>query len=97
MYEFIILAHLMRGPMHGYLIAKIINNMNGPYIRVSNGTIYPAFAKLEQQGLIAVETPLPTTQPSDRHNQPNAASGKCVPVCGLGRYECQFTRGVHAL
>ena len=66
MYEFIILAHLMRGPMHGYLIAKIINDMNGPYIRVSNGTIYPAFAKLEQQGLIAVETPLPATRPGDR-------------------------------
>lgn len=66
MYEFIILAHLMRGPMHGYLIAKIINDMNGPYTRVSNGTIYPAFAKLEQQGLIAVETPLPATRSGDR-------------------------------
>jgi DNA-binding PadR family transcriptional regulator len=65
-YEFVILAHLMRGPMHGYLIAKIINDMNGPYIRVSNGTIYPAFAKLEQQGLIAVETSFPASQAGDR-------------------------------
>jgi DNA-binding PadR family transcriptional regulator len=65
-YEFVILAHLMRGPMHGYLIAKIISDMNGPYIRVSNGTIYPALNKLEQQGLIAVEMPLPATQPGDR-------------------------------
>jgi DNA-binding PadR family transcriptional regulator len=65
-YEFVILAHLMRGPMHGYLIAKIVSDMNGPYIRVSNGTIYPAMTKLEQQGLIAVETPLPATQPGDR-------------------------------
>jgi DNA-binding PadR family transcriptional regulator len=66
MYEFVVLAHLMRGPMHGYLIAKIISDMSGPYIRVSNGTIYPALNKLEQQGLIAVETPLPATQPGDR-------------------------------
>jgi DNA-binding PadR family transcriptional regulator len=65
-YEFVILAHLMRGPMHGYLIAKIINDMNGPYIRVSNGTIYPAFARLEHQGLIVVETSLPDTQSGDR-------------------------------
>jgi len=65
-YEFVILAHLMRGPMHGYLIAKIVSDMNGPYIRVSNGTIYPAFAKLEQQGLIAIETSLPATQSGDR-------------------------------
>jgi DNA-binding PadR family transcriptional regulator len=66
MYEFIILAHLMRGPMHGYLIAKIINDINGPYTRVSNGTIYPAFARLEQQGFIAVESPLPATRTGDR-------------------------------
>lgn len=66
MYEFIILAHLMRGPMHGYLIAKIINDMNGPYLRVSNGTIYPAFARLEHQGLIVVETSLPDTQSGER-------------------------------
>lgn len=66
MYDFVILAHLMRGPMYGYLIAKIINDMNGPYIRVSNGAIYPAFARLEQQGLIAVEATSPARQPSDR-------------------------------
>ncbi len=30
LYEFIILAQLMYGPAHGYLIAKIINDMIGP-------------------------------------------------------------------
>jgi DNA-binding PadR family transcriptional regulator len=52
MYELIVLAQLMRGPAHGYLIAKIINDMIGPYARISYGRLYPLLAKLEQGGLI---------------------------------------------
>lgn len=52
MYELIILALLMYQPFHGYLIAKIINDIVGPYARVSNGRLYPLLAKLEKEGLI---------------------------------------------
>ena len=52
MYELIILSLLMRFPTHGYLIAKIINDLIGPYARISNGRLYPLLAKLEEQGLI---------------------------------------------
>jgi DNA-binding PadR family transcriptional regulator len=52
MYELIILSLLMRGPIHGYLIAKIINDMIGPVAKVSHGWLYPRLAKLEQEGLI---------------------------------------------
>ena len=55
MYEFIVLAQLMHGPAHGYLIAKIINDMIGPYARLSYGRLYPLLAKLEHNGLIAAE------------------------------------------
>jgi DNA-binding PadR family transcriptional regulator len=55
MYEFIVLAQLMHGPAHGYLIAKIINDMIGPYARLSYGRLYPLLAKLEQNGLIVDE------------------------------------------
>ena len=55
MYEFIILAQLMNGPAHGYLIAKIMNDMIGPFARVSYGRLYPLLAKLEENGLIAAE------------------------------------------
>ena len=54
LYELIILAQLMRYPAHGYLIAKIINDMIGPYAHVSNGRLYPLLAKLEKSGLIAL-------------------------------------------
>jgi DNA-binding PadR family transcriptional regulator len=55
MYELIILSLLMETPKHGYLIAKIINDIIGPYARVSNGRLYPLLAKLEQDGLITLD------------------------------------------
>jgi DNA-binding PadR family transcriptional regulator len=67
MYEFIILSQLMHGPAHGYLIAKIINDMIGPYARISYGRLYPLLAKLEQNGLIAAEQDADRRQQRDRH------------------------------
>ena len=55
LYEFILLAQLMNGPAHGYLIAKIINDIIGPFARISYGRLYPLLAKLEENGLIAAE------------------------------------------
>lgn len=46
------LSLLMRQPAHGYLIAKVLNNIIGPIARASNGRIYPLLAKLEEAGLI---------------------------------------------
>ena len=52
MYELLILALLMRDTMHGYLIAKIVNDMIGPETKVSHGSLYPKLKSLEQAGLI---------------------------------------------
>jgi DNA-binding PadR family transcriptional regulator len=52
MYELIILTQLMRGPRHGYVIAKVINDIIGPYAKISNGRLYPLLAKLEETNLI---------------------------------------------
>ena len=55
-YELLILSILMRGTAHGYLIASIINDIIGPYARLSNGRLYPLLSKLEELGMIiAVE------------------------------------------
>ena len=53
MYELMILALLMRGPTHGYVITGILNDLIGPFARASNGRIYPLLAKLEADGLIS--------------------------------------------
>lgn len=53
MYELIILSLLMWQPMHGYLIAKIIDDTIGPFAKVSHGRLYPLLAALQRDGLIA--------------------------------------------
>jgi DNA-binding PadR family transcriptional regulator len=57
MYEFIILALLMRSPMHGYLIARIASDQIGPWAKISSGTLYTILAKLERVGLITLLSP----------------------------------------
>lgn len=67
MYEFIVLAQLMHGPAHGYLIAKIINDMIGPYARISYGRLYPLLAKMEESGLIEAVNSGKAGQKRDRN------------------------------
>jgi DNA-binding PadR family transcriptional regulator len=69
MYELVILTFLMRKPMHGYLIAKIINNIIGPFARVSNGRLYPLLAKLEADGLIAAVDDAAAPARHERHQR----------------------------
>ena len=66
MYELIILSLLMRGPIHGYLIAKIINDMIGPVAKVSHGWLYPRLARLEQEGLIVASLEAKEEQHGER-------------------------------
>ena len=41
------------GPMHGYGIARRIEQTSGNRLSVNYGTLYPALLKLEQEGCIA--------------------------------------------
>lgn len=41
------------GPLHGYAIARRIEQMAEGLMRLSQGTIYPALIRLEQRGWIA--------------------------------------------
>jgi len=41
------------GPLHGYGIARRIEQTSGNLLSVNYGTIYPALLKLEQEGYIA--------------------------------------------
>ena len=58
MYEFMILAQLSRRPMHGYMIAKIIGHIMGPFRQVQWGALYPVLNRLMQEGLIQAEEDL---------------------------------------
>jgi len=43
------------GPMHGYGIARRIEQISGDSLVVQYGTLYPALLKLEQEGYITSE------------------------------------------
>ena len=43
------------GPLHGYGIARRIEQISGDLLTINYGTLYPALLKLEQEGHIAAE------------------------------------------
>src|SRR5580698_4469274 len=43
------------GPLHGYGIARRIEQISGDQLVVQYGTLYPALLRLEQEGYIASE------------------------------------------
>ena len=43
------------GPLHGYGIARRIEQMSGDRLVLNYGTVYPALLKLEQEGCIVSE------------------------------------------
>ncbi len=43
------------GPLHGYGMARRIEQISGDLLAVNQGTLYPVLLKLEQEGVIASE------------------------------------------
>jgi transcriptional regulator len=43
------------GPLHGYGIARRIEQTSGDLLSVNYGTLYPVLVKLEQEGAVASE------------------------------------------
>ena len=43
------------GPLHGYGVARRIEQISGELLSVNQGTLYPVLLRLEQEGAIASE------------------------------------------
>jgi transcriptional regulator len=43
------------GPLHGYAIARRIEQISGDLLTLNQGTLYPLLLRLEQEGSIASE------------------------------------------
>src|SRR5262245_60743735 len=43
------------GPLHGYRIARRLEQISGNRLSLNQGTVYPALVKLEQMGWIAAK------------------------------------------
>ena len=53
--DLLILKTLAREPLHGWGIAKRIQQLSGEVLSVQQGSLYPALHRLENQGWIAAE------------------------------------------
>jgi transcriptional regulator len=51
----LILKTLMRGPSHGYAIARFIEEGTGDAVLIEDGSLYPALYRLEIKGLVEAE------------------------------------------
>jgi transcriptional regulator len=43
------------GPLHGYRLARRVEQISGNQLALNQGTVYPALVKLEQMGWIAAK------------------------------------------
>ena len=57
--DMLVLKILMRGHLHGYAIAQLIQQLSGELLRVEEGSLYPALQRLELNGWIEGETDNP--------------------------------------
>ena len=55
------------GPLHGFGIARRIEQTSGDRLSVNYGTIYPALLKLEQEGFVAGDWGLSETNRKARY------------------------------
>jgi len=53
--DLLILKTLARDPLHGWAIAKRIQQLSDEVLSVRQGSLYPALHRLEQQGWITAE------------------------------------------
>ena len=53
--DLLILKMLALEPLHGFAISQRLTQVSGEVLQVSDGSLYPALHKLEQQGWIDAE------------------------------------------
>jgi PadR family transcriptional regulator, regulatory protein PadR len=51
----LVLKTLTRGPMHGYGITLHIQSVSKDFLRVEEGSLYPALHRMEQDGWVSAE------------------------------------------
>jgi PadR family transcriptional regulator, regulatory protein PadR len=53
--ETLILKTVARGPIHGYGIARWLEDTTGDVLRIEDGSLYPALYRMDQRGWIEAE------------------------------------------
>jgi transcriptional regulator len=53
--DLLLLKILSREPLHGWAIGQRLKQVSGDILQVSDGSLYPALHKLEQEGWVKAE------------------------------------------
>ncbi|MBP6703603.1 MAG: PadR family transcriptional regulator [Vicinamibacteria bacterium] len=53
--EALILKTLVRGPSHGYAIARFLEDATDESVLIEDGSLYPALYRLERKGFVEAE------------------------------------------
>jgi DNA-binding PadR family transcriptional regulator len=70
MLELSVLGLLVESDLHGYELKKRLAELLGPWSSVSFGSLYPALARLERDGLVVAAAPA-----EDQSSEPTPMSG----------------------
>jgi len=74
------------GSLHGYGIAKRIEQISGDLLSVNQGTLYPVLLKLEQEGSIASEWGSSENNRRARfYRLTRSVKSNCVPKPRIGK------------
>jgi transcriptional regulator len=90
--DMLILKTLTRGVMHGYGIARHIQQMSEDALQVEEGSLYPALQRMQLQGWIVSEWGHSVNNRRARYYRLTPAGRK-----QLGRAESSFERMVEAI
>ena len=78
--DLLVLKILALEPMHGWALSQRLKQVSGEVLQVSDGSLYPALHKLENQGLIQAEW-----KPTENNRR-----AKFYAVTRLGRRELEI-------
>lgn len=65
--DVLILKSLATGPLHGYAVARWIQEISDDALEVQEGVLYPALHRLEDNGFVASEWGLSDTNRKVKH------------------------------
>lgn len=53
--DLLILRTLRLGPLHGWGLSKLVQELSGDVLQINQGSLYPALYRLEERGFISGE------------------------------------------
>ena len=81
------------GPLHGYGIARRIEQTSGDLLALNYGTLYPALLKLEQEGYVTSEWGVSENNRKAKYYRLTRAGRKQVEKEAAGRNDTKQPKG----